>query len=161
MPRFQPFSFVAPTIWNSLPIHLRSLVTASTMATFIKHLKSYLSTLAYPVWSRDYHRAYPVWSRDYHRAYLVWSRDYHRAYPVWSRDYHRAYDSTRRDGNMVRYKFMYLFVIEVDYSAVGTDFPHICLYSHGTSYLGQVLDNYDIIFPYLAWASRAWRGLGE
>ena len=43
------FSFAAPTIWNSLPIHLRSLATAPTTATFIKHLKTYLFSLAYPV----------------------------------------------------------------------------------------------------------------
>ena len=41
------FSFVAPTIWNSLPIHLRSLATASSVATFNQHLKSYLFNLPY------------------------------------------------------------------------------------------------------------------
>ena len=62
------FSFVAPTIWNSLPIHLRSCTTSSTMATFIQHLKSYLFSLAFPMWSRGYLRPYDSTHRDWHMA---------------------------------------------------------------------------------------------
>ena len=39
------FSSCAPTLWNSLPLHLRS---APSVATFRKHLKTYLFDLAFP-----------------------------------------------------------------------------------------------------------------
>ena len=61
------FSFVAPTIWNSLPIPLRSLATASTPATFIKHLKYYLFSLAYPCHHVTL-SAHTIRLRDWHMA---------------------------------------------------------------------------------------------
>lgn len=39
------FSYCAPTLWNSLPLSLRSL---HTVASFRKHLKTYLFDLAFP-----------------------------------------------------------------------------------------------------------------
>ena len=57
VPKFQPtihksknqfgfsFAFDAPTVWNSLPEDIRA---SPTIATFIKKLKTYLYTKAYP-----------------------------------------------------------------------------------------------------------------